>query len=104
MYWSEEKDDGAFYENFQVNNRRLWINSAPNTSITVLSTDKYGTGTTEAYIKLQENSNIDYRVPLERYHNFKCGDKTPMFIDFYSWCPEGGTHLFCEDSDSNPNL
>ncbi len=31
----------------QVNNRRLWVDSKPNSSISVLSTDKYGTGSSE---------------------------------------------------------
>ncbi len=40
---------------FQVNNRRLWVDSTPNSSISVLSTDKYGTGSSENYIQLIEN-------------------------------------------------
>jgi len=80
---------------FQVNNRRLWVDSTPNSSISVLSTDKYGTGTTESYIKLTENGDIDHRVSLSRYHNFKCGDKEPLFISKDSITVE---NLFVLDS------
>ncbi len=46
---------------FQVNNRRLWVDSTPDSSISVLSTDKYGTGSSENYIQLMENVGIDFR-------------------------------------------
>ncbi len=33
----------------------------PNNSISVISTNKFGTGTTESYIQLIENVGIDFR-------------------------------------------
>ncbi len=66
---------------FQVNNRWLWVDSTPNSSITVLSTENVGIGTTEAYIKWTENADTDFRAPLLDYYNFRCADKIPLFID-----------------------
>ncbi len=40
---------------FQVNNSRLCVDSTPNSSISVLSTDKYGIETTENYMQSIEN-------------------------------------------------
>jgi hypothetical protein len=66
---------------FQVNNKRLWIDSTPNGSITVLSTDKYGTGTTENYLQMTENGNMTFRIPLNQKYSFKCENKQPLYID-----------------------
>ena len=67
--------------NFQVNNRRLWINSTPNSSISILSTDKYGTGTTENYIQLIENAGIDFRGNSTGAFNFRFATKQVMTVD-----------------------
>ena len=67
--------------NFQVNNRRLWINSTPNSSISILSTDKYGTGTTENYIQLIENAGIDFRGNSNGAFNFRFATKQVMTVD-----------------------
>jgi hypothetical protein len=59
-------------DTFQVNNRRLWVDSTPNSSISVVSTDKHGSGTTEAYMPLMENTGIYFRVPTLGTFNFRC--------------------------------
>ncbi len=56
---------------FQVNNRRIWVDSTPNSSISVLSTDKYETGSTENYIQLIENVGIDFRGNTDGIFNFR---------------------------------
>jgi hypothetical protein len=67
--------------NFQVNNRRLWVSSVPNSSITVVSTDKYGTGTTENYIQLIENVGIDFRGVSTGTFNFRFATQQSMTLD-----------------------
>ncbi len=52
---------------FQVNNRRLWVDSTPNSSISVLSTDRYGTGSSEHYVQLMETVGIQFQTNLR--HN-----------------------------------
>ena len=68
---------------FQVNNRRLWIadGSTPNNSISVLSTDKYGTASTENYIQLIENVGIDFRSNTDGNFNFRCATLQAMSIN-----------------------
>ena len=66
---------------FQVNNRRLWVDSTPNSSISVLSTDKYGTGTTENYIQLIENVGIDFRGNLDGAFNFRFATQQCMALN-----------------------
>jgi hypothetical protein len=67
--------------NFQVNNRRLWVYSNPNTSISLLSSDKYGTATTESYVQVMENSGIDFRVKDQGYFAFRCATTQPLTIN-----------------------
>ena len=47
--------------------------------MSILSTSKYGSGTTEAYIQLIEN--IDFRVPTSGSYYFKCAANTALFAD-----------------------
>ena len=56
------------------------MNSTPNSSISVLSTEKYDSGTTKSCINSTKNGDVDHRVTASRYHNFKCADKVPLFI------------------------
>ena len=67
--------------NFQVNNRRLWVSSVTNNSISVISTDKYGTGTTENYIQLIENVGIDFRGNSTGSFNFRFATQQSMTLD-----------------------
>jgi hypothetical protein len=53
----------------------------PNNSITVVSTDKYGTGTTENYIQLIENVGIDFRGNSTGTFNFRFATQQAMTLD-----------------------
>jgi hypothetical protein len=53
----------------------------PNNSITVVSTDKYGTGTTENYIQLIENVGIDFRGNSTGTFNFRFATQQSMTLD-----------------------
>ena len=64
----------------QVKDRRLWIESTPNSSISILSSEKYGTATTESYIQMIENSGIDFRVKSDGYFAFRCATNQPLAI------------------------
>ncbi len=66
---------------FQVNNRRLWVDSTPNSSISVLSTDKYGTGSTENYMQLIENVGIDLRGNIDGTFNFRFATQQCMTLN-----------------------
>jgi len=66
---------------FQVNNRQLWIDSTPNTSYTVLSTDKYGTGTSETYLQLMEGIGLDCRTNLDGQFQFRCATQQAMTVN-----------------------
>ena len=46
-----------------------------------MSTDKYGTGTTENYLQMTENGNMNFRIPLNQKYSFKCENKQPLYID-----------------------
>ena len=67
--------------NFQVNDRRLWVNSSPTYSISVLSTDKYGTGTSETYLQLMENIGLDCRTHLDGEFQFRCATQQAMTVN-----------------------
>ena len=67
--------------NFQVNNRRMWVDSTPNSSITVLSTDKYGTGTTETYVQMIENIGLDCRTHTDGEFQFRCATQQAMTVN-----------------------
>ena len=67
--------------NFQVNDRRLWVNSSPTYSISVLSTDKYGTGTSETYLQLMENIGLDCRTHLDGEFQFRCATQHAMTVN-----------------------
>jgi hypothetical protein len=66
---------------FQVNNRRLLFDSTPNSSISVSSTDKYGTGSTENYIQLIENVGIDFRGNTDGTFNFRFATQQCMILN-----------------------
>jgi len=66
-----------------VKDRRLWIDSIPNSSISVISTEKYGTGTTESYIRLLEDSGNDHYVKEDGAHTFRCSTNIPLTINKY---------------------
>ena len=67
---------------FQVKNRRIWIESkTSNNSISILSTDKYGSGTSENYIQLMENVGTTFRGNESGYCNFRFGTKQAMTLD-----------------------
>jgi hypothetical protein len=46
-----------------------------------LSTDKFGTGTTENYLQMTENGNMNFRIPLDRKYDFRCDNKQTLYID-----------------------
>jgi hypothetical protein len=59
----------------------LWIDSTPNSSISILSTDKYGTATTETYVQMIENVGIDLRTHSTGAFQFKCAGTFPMTVN-----------------------
>ena len=61
-------------------NRRLWVSTSPNSNVTLISSDKYGTGTTESYIQLIENSGIDFRSSADSGFNFRCASQSAMSV------------------------
>ncbi len=68
---------------FQISNRRIWVRSSPsdNSSLTLISTDKYGSATTEAYMHLIENVGIDFRALSLGGFNFKCAGSASISMD-----------------------
>ena len=66
---------------FQVNNRRLWVDTSPTSSYTVVSTNKYGTGTTETYLQLMENVGMDCRTNLDGEFQFRCATQQAMTVN-----------------------
>ena len=65
----------------QVKDRRLWIESSPNNSISILSTEKYGTATTESYIQMTENLGMDFRVKSNGFFAFRCATDLVLDVD-----------------------
>ncbi len=50
----------------------------PNSSITVLGTDKFGTGTT--YLQMIENIGLDCRTHLDGEFQFRCPTQQAMTV------------------------
>ena len=59
----------------------MWVDSTPNSSITVLSTDKYGTGTTETYVQMIENIGLDCRTHTDGEFQFRCATQQAMTVN-----------------------
>jgi hypothetical protein len=66
------------FNSIRVTNRRLWVDSTPNSSISILSTEKHGTGSSEIYIQLMENEGIDFRGNTDGTFNFRFATKQCM--------------------------
>ncbi len=57
------------------------VDSTPNSSITTLSTDKFGTGTTGTCLQMIENTGLDCRTHTDGEFQFRCETQQAMPIN-----------------------